>query len=140
MGKTGHLCGYVGIPKSHSLYGKKYNFKIKVENIEDIKINNNWLGAFCETELDKNLVSISTVSEVHGGITYSEDHLSCFDGIFENLWWFGFDCLHCDDVRPFMDDIEQKYPQEGVYRNFEYVKNETIKLSNKLKELNNFAD
>ena len=66
----GHWCGYVGIRKPHTLFGKDYNY-------------------------DEDL--ISRLDEVHGGITFSglldqpED---------SSTWYFGFDCAHSGDIVP----------------------------------------
>lgn len=105
--KYGALCGYVGVPKGHRLYEKNYDY-------EDF--------------------------EVHGGLTFSDKCMDTSDesiGIChpetgcanKNVWWLGFDCLHFDDFAPSCDFGFN----EGVYRNFSYVKKEVESLAEQLK-------
>ena len=99
----GHWCGYVGLPKSHPWYG--------VSAYDDI--------------LDHNLdvTKISDIVEVHGGITYASFHKP--HGCEEpDLWWFGFDCGHAWDIVP----LDNDWPSDGVYRNFEFVEDQLDKL------------
>lgn len=66
-------CGYVGVKKNHPLYGQVY---------DDLDV------------------------DVHGGLTYSEYCRSsiCHETEDEdNLYWFGFDCLHFQDFAPGME-------------------------------------
>ena len=108
----GALCGYVGVPKKHPFYQKSYS---QVFETPDVEIR------------------------VHGGLTFNglclefpnEDE---GEGIFhvvevanKKVWWFGFDCAHCDDMVPgFGWDIT---PSCAYYRNFEYVARETNSLA-----------
>ena len=67
----GHRCGYVGIPKNHPLYGKKYSdyLEIKKEDLKEREISGVFplLGA-C---LDKDKrVRIEAYFQCHGGIIY----------------------------------------------------------------------
>jgi hypothetical protein len=74
-GPSGALCGYVGVPPTHPYHGMGY---------DDIDI------------------------DVHGGLTY---HGPCRgeichvpeEGREHDIWWFGFDCAHFNDVTPKMD-------------------------------------
>lgn len=122
MTSNAHRCGYVGIPDTHSLYGKDYD----------------------EYEVD---------FDCHGGITYAGGGKQSEYPIKSDLWWFGFDCLHCDDSkdyetakRLFADDKEilkqlalceqldyqfQTYDGKSV-RTLEYVTNECEKLAEQL--------
>ena len=69
-----HPTAYIEIPKEHLLYGMEY------DNIYD---NGYYI-------------------EVHGGLTYSDNHLQ----ILENGNWFiGWDYAHWDDYMPFYDEI-----------------------------------
>lgn len=97
----GHWCGYVAVPPGHPLHGKDY-----------------W-------DLDIN---------VHGGLTYAA---GCNDKIChepkpgepDNVWWFGFDCAHCDDLSPYM----ARFRIHGaVYRDINYVRRETKDLAEQL--------
>ncbi len=129
----GHLNGYVGVPKNHSLYKIEYNKPTTIPG-HDKEV--------CPEE----------ILEVHGGITFSNFFEVVLTGwgwlkwlnklhiafVSEEFWWFGFDTAHCNDWNPqtaaVMDRTFSKYPSvsrsynNGVYRNFGYVKAETIKL------------
>jgi hypothetical protein len=51
-----------------------------------------------------------------------------------DLWWFGFDCAHCDDLRP--EHAEEGYYATGkTYRTFEYAEAETEGLAVQLSEI-----
>lgn len=67
--------------------------------------------------------------DCHFGLTYSRYHLSSIeDNIFNNVWWIGFDTLHCDDLQPYIYDLESKYQDNRTYKDFDFVKNECIKI------------
>jgi hypothetical protein len=105
---SGALCGYVGVPNGHPHYGKDYD-------TPDV--------------------------EVHGGLTYAdrcqedapEGHGICHipdPGRPGDVWWFGFDCAHYQDLIP-------AYSQDhiglgGVYRNIAYVEAECARLAAQL--------
>ena len=102
----GQLCGYVGIPKNHPLYGKHYSDD-EVENLD-----------------------------AHGGLTHSST-----DTDDKDTWWFGFDCSHGGDLRPYMlvhliGNGHTYTPDKGsdVYRTWEYVEREVRELSRQLKQ------
>lgn len=65
----------------------------------------------------------------HGGLTFSREG----DGEYfpEGYWWLGFDCAHAWDVVPHMPFT---FP-DGRYRNFQYVKQETMDLAVQLATL-----
>lgn len=67
MTMMGHRCGYVGVDKSHALYGVSYD----------------------------KLYELGVYIEVHGGITYSD--FSSSYPVESDLYWFGFDCAHVGD-------------------------------------------
>ena len=110
---VGVLCGYVGIPPEHPLYGK----------------------GFIRT-------GINEVLDVHGGITFAE--AGDGDRWSEGLWWIGFDCAHEGDLIPTFDVLftlshllcEGHYEVDGeVYRNIDYVREQTKKLAEQLHSL-----
>lgn len=119
---SGHLCGYVGLPPGHPLYGKAYN--------------------------DSDFPTL----DVHGGITYSEKchgfvcHIPEV-GEPDELFWHGFDCMHSGDMSPrdlLMHEmaLEGKMSsaflkQEGYesYKDVEYVKAETENLAKQLAQV-----
>jgi len=134
-GTFGAWCGYVGIPKEHPWFGKQYSDKVEVpDSIRNRKIDTDQVGilnllcaAFSETETDETL-SIVLALDVHGGLTYAEDHKPHQKP--DGLWWFGFDCAHLGDFMPAYDD--QYGIPEGTYRTAEYVKKECEKLAEQL--------
>lgn len=108
----GTLNGYVAVPRGHPYFGKDY---------DEIEI------------------------EVHGGLTYAYSDLGFFEnGIFEDIWWLGFDTAHFGDSIPFsfsysipfsfsyLEDIGSPISRESTYKNFDYVKAETISLADQL--------
>ena len=110
----GHWCGYVGVPKGSRLNGKDYYISTESEN-----------------GLSKIEEAINNI-EVHGGLTFAGtlSHREVKDG----LWYFGFDCGHCNDLEPF---IFEKYPsmEHGIYRDKEYVIGECKSLAKQLKNI-----
>lgn len=72
----GAWCGYVGVPPSHRLHGHPYR-------------------------------DVDTYIDVHGGLTFAAACAPdpdpskgiCHEAATE-VWWFGFDCLHCGDRAP----------------------------------------
>ena len=100
--RTGHWCGYVGVPEGHSWFGKQY---------DDI-------SARCE------LTYAAPCS--HGAIESSICHVP-EPGEPDNVWWLGFDFAHCDDASP-QDHCyarDRGYPFDpviGTYKTLEYVK------------------
>lgn len=116
-GPAGALCGYVGVPESHPLFEKDY------DQLYDY-----------DTESG---VSIS----VHGGITFASKCHSREGGLgichapakgeSDNVWWFGFDCAHCDDYSPAYDS----FIRGGIYRTITYVEREIKSLARQLKAL-----
>ena len=128
---SGHLCGYVGIPQNHPWYGKNFNDKVSCPDIEGRKVNIDKMGAipcFCASiycDFDNKLLAICLMLEAHGGITYSGSSPN-YPVPNDNLWWFGFDCSHDEDLQP-----KLSY-STGTYRDFQYVKEETNKLAEQL--------
>lgn len=115
----GAWCGYVAVAPGHPYHGKGYD--------------------------DPDV-------EVHGGLTYANDicHMSK-EGEPDNVWWFGFDCNHCYDYCPSADKAKDpkvreayktgpmaafgdRWNQEEVYRDINFVRDETKKLAEQLKE------
>jgi len=112
---AGALCGYVGVPPSHKEYGLNYN-KSEADGYDDFY--------------------------VHGGLTFSdfcdpsenEETSICHTGDVANpkVWWFGFDCIHLRDLAPnniYSFSNDAYIYQSGIYRNFDYVKDQVTKLA-----------
>lgn len=110
-GPAGALCGYVGVPESHPYFGDDYG------DHHEIK--------------------------AHGGLTFSglcapsndPSEGICHTGEVANkkVWWFGFDCAHCDDICP-KYEREESYRPYAIYRNFNYVKTETEYVAKQLRD------
>lgn len=137
MGWSGNLNGYVAVTKEHPLYGKEYGDSVIVENVEEVEFNGNYIGLLCRAadDLPPNMLSIDLAINVHGGITFSKGTLNGIeDGLFGELWWFGFDTAHAGDLRPFQTDIDRRFDSASYeeYRDFAYVKNETKSLADQL--------
>lgn len=113
--ESGVLCGYVGVPPIHPLHGR--------------------------SGTDKGL-------EAHCGVTYSNKSIgeirvtSATDGAGD-LWWFGFDCGHADDLQPSsrMDDLllfsllreQARIPRAmKTYRDIHYVRRQVNHLAAQL--------
>lgn len=113
--RLGNLCGYAGVYETHPLY------KLDYSGIED--------------HLD-----------AHGGITFSgpcQEHAEEGRGIChipepgtsDKVWWFGFDCAHCDDLAPGMAGLYNRMPNlapyhsSDIYRDVSYVKAEVQQLA-----------
>ena len=113
-GPSGALCGYVGVPESHPLFGKDYDELYNYENEKGVSI------------------------DVHGGLTFADKCHPREGGLgichapdkgeSDNVWWFGFDCAHCGDLVPAYDSIHRG----GIYRTIAYVENQIKYLARQL--------
>jgi hypothetical protein len=122
-----HRCGYVGIPKDHPLYGVNYGQYTEVLKEAYEKVLQGPIGKrgimpiFCH---ERGVCTPDIVFDVHGGLTYSsklDDYPSDWNKNHpeEKLWWYGFDCAHCDD-------------KEDGGRSLEYVEAECESLAEQL--------
>lgn len=74
---------------------------------------------------------------VHGGLTYSEFcggyvcHIT--EDKEEKTWWFGFDCAHFGDLNAL--ELMVSSAAHWVYRTEEYVKKETERLAEQLRDI-----
>lgn len=155
----GNLNGYVGVPKTHHLYGKDYSDKIYTNKTP--KYIHNPIEQFLDLsdeEKEENYHKIASLMEVHGGVTYSRNYLIDEKGekTGEDLWWFGFDTGHSVDLQPYLPDTEDfiaslseddplknlydnfkhiidEGKENKVYRDYKYVKSNVIKLAENLK-------
>ena len=132
----GALCGYVGVGPDHYGHGVDYD-------VPDVS--------------------------VHGGLTYAAGCQTTDDpadgichlpqpGRPDNVWWFGFDCAHANDMAPVMaaqyrrlsEEALAKGDAEGariwdpridrsnVYRDFSYVVREVERLARQLEGVRAF--
>lgn len=99
------LCGYVSVPIGHKLRGMSYQEASEA-------------GVYA-----------------HGGLTFGDK--------MDGRKWFGFDCAHADDLIPmfYMQQVASGYPTDvayllkGTYRTFNWVKEETERLAESLKSV-----
>lgn len=107
-GITGALCGYVGVPEGHPLYGASYQ------------------------EPDLDVHGGLTYSDKCDG---DEQHGVCHvpePGQTGEVWWFGFDCAHIMDLMPAMAarEVERGWASTGgTYRTVDYVRAEVESLA-----------
>jgi hypothetical protein len=130
MAHSGCLNGYVAVPRKHPLYGMSYEDKVLVKDPDKIEFNGNYLSALTLALGDgpKNRVPLDLLFNVHGGLTFSNNMELVKGDVFgEKLWWFGFDTAHAGDMVPEYDALV-----EGVYRDMDYVVEETKKLAKQL--------
>lgn len=118
----GALCGYVGVPKEHRLYGVGYSEKSDALDDE----------------------SPESRFDVHGGLTYSDfccGHVCHVPGPGEpdDVWWFGFDTCHWNDLMPGHEavlrpirSVPRPLLDYRVYRDVEWVKAEVEKLAEQI--------
>lgn len=118
-----HLCGYVGVPKGHPWFGIEYNQCLEGCPGEPNQFTPSITSWFCDHEKPE------TVTEVHGGLTYS----SMGDGEYlpEGYWWFGFDCAHAGDYVPGLAGLRISL-LVGVFRDKDYVEHECRNLAKQL--------
>lgn len=100
-----HLCGYVGVPKTHALHGVAYNSNHAAANSLWEKAKDGPMGKRGILSLlvaDHDAPRLDVVFDVHGSLTFSGggDYPVASSG----LWWFGFDAAHCDDSRDVQDE------------------------------------
>ncbi len=109
-GPMGALCGYVAVNPGHPLHGRETT--------------------------DDAMFAI----QVHGGATYAS---ACAGEIChvpepgepDDVWWFGFDCAHCDDVTPVLHALCPRLSTMGEYRTIDYVKGEIARMAASLKAI-----
>jgi len=147
MTTMGHRCGYVGLSKEYVLYGKDYSDRIgkfsDIKNKSTEKMNPiNIISLAFEDLNDDSSVRIDCYVDVHGGITYSGGGEKSTYPIESDLWWFGYDCAHCDDAKDLsaieneeVKKIEMMYPTRGIIRTLDYCIDECKCLAEQLNKL-----
>jgi len=116
----GALCGYVGVIEGHPFFAVPYST----------------CPQGCDSYCDH---SPEALLDVHGGITFA-DFCSPYGpegergichvpeaGEPDRVYWFGFDCAHCDDVSPAYD-----FSHVGHYKSVTYVQAECRRLAAQL--------
>lgn len=135
--RESHRCGYVGVPKTHKLYGKDYGHSLDKEHWECLESNKE---TFKGSPIDILLAAyerndgevgprLSYFVNVHGGLTYAggKDNYPAVG----DEWWFGFDCAHLGDAR--MNDDRPSYGD--AVRSLAYVEEECEALAEQLARL-----
>lgn len=103
----GALCGYVGVPESHPLFGKdEYGIDVDVHG-------GLTFSGRCGSQEDEGK-----------GICHPKEGAAN-----ETVWWLGFDCIHFRDLNP----ARRNYGEEE-YRDFPYVQREVTNLARQLNE------
>ena len=67
--------------------------------------------------------------DVHGGVSFAAAPIE--DEKHKDLWWIGFDCAHAGDLWPGRSNLG--FPG-STYKDINYVREETKKLAEQLKE------
>lgn len=157
FGSSGWRCGYVGIDKNNSLYGKEYMdyLDIKKADLPDKKVDGVFpLFIACLDEDER--IRIDAYFSCHGGITYSNGGKESKYPIESDLWWFGFDCAHYNDGKelelalerfPHLEasimrsiEFERRFNNDGIVRTEEYVVENCKKLAEQLKLFENESE
>lgn len=111
-GTSGHWCGYVGVNPDHPLYEKDYGAP---------SVDVHWGLTFADScqKSESESVGVCHVPE---------------PGEPDHVWWFGFDCAHCEDFSP----RDKKYEKErgwstyGTYKTLRFVQNQCAHLASQL--------
>lgn len=131
-------CGYVGVPRSHPLYGHQFGdavphpagFMDRTLAINEVGVIGLLHALVTHRTWGDGYAPISLIFTAHGGVTFSD----AFSGDPEH-WYFGFDCGHAGDLQPGM--IVHAFDREWmlrtkVYRTMEYVQGECLHLAEQL--------
>ena len=138
---SGHRCGYVGVTKDSPLFNISYGEDLKkpelLKELKQTKLDKRGIiPLFC---WDREKVTPEILFNVHGGITYSDKGCYPITRSYE-IWWFGFDCAHLNDVKDkqafasyFPDKELSIYSfTSGSIRTHEYVKQECKNLAEQI--------
>ena len=115
---SGHLCGYVGVPEDHLLFGEDY------DNVDvDVHGGLTFSGRCREGQEETGICHIPQ------------------PGRPDQVWWFGFDAAHAWDVRPEADALLASYglssfPHDPAteYRTVSYMQAECTRLAAQLQQ------
>ena len=138
---SGHLSGYVGMPKGHPLYGASvfephpFFIRRELQQMDDIPVTVAEIAAWAAGLFDGNdRYTVCGQLTVHGGVNYGRACLPDEECVGEELWWFGFSCDHGGDDYPEQSRVfSERYGY--VYRDMAYVTAQTEHLARQLAEL-----
>jgi hypothetical protein len=137
----GHLCGYVGVPPEHPLYGFEHR---AIPAALEIEVHGGLsYSAVCEhgpspapgiAAEARRICHVSSGYVRHGTVEHATDYRVQRD----DAWWFGFECNHVYDVVP--DDRSHANgflaaETGAVYRDEAYVHQEVINLASQLRAI-----
>jgi hypothetical protein len=147
---SGALCGYVGVDSTHPWFGKGYSDEVEIpEGAMEREVESHrmpvipmMVHAF-KDDRENGKAAIDIVLDAHGGITFADACQKSDDpskgichlpepGEPDNVWWFGFDCSHCDDLSPAYMTRQSGLRWYGEYRDINYVKAEIRGLAQQL--------
>jgi len=148
---SGCLCGYVGVPPGHPLFGLSYGDKLPLQpgDLERLSIEKSGaiplFLAMLSGEHERGTIEVGMALQVHGGVTWAREHCP-MEGVPGGRWWFGFDCGHAGDLAPGIhallrrieiDEGRTKSPlsdpgTDDVYRTLAFVRAECIALARQL--------
>jgi hypothetical protein len=118
---SGHLCGYVGVPEDHPLFGEGYS---------DVDLDIDVHG-------DLTFAGLCREGAEETGICHVPQ-----PGRPDRIWWFGFDAAHAWDVRPEAAALLARYgiaafPDDpsATYRTVSYMQAECTRLAAQLTAL-----
>jgi hypothetical protein len=109
--RMGFLCGYVGIPPEHPLFGVPYE---QVVGIEEPHGGLTYSDRCQDGPEDKAVCHIPEPGEP------------------DDVWWLGFDCGHFMDYLPGMETLLGEDPLGGTYKTISYVQKECSHLAAQL--------
>lgn len=143
MGSMGFRCGYVAVPKGHPLHGVEYGAQCEaLKSVEDEAIGKRGIIPAILAASTGAFQSPDVVFDVHGGITYSGEDAG-YPVPHDGLWWFGYDCGHCDDAPSdeYLAEMRAKFPnqsfmwsRDGVHRSLSYCEAECESLARQIVE------
>ena len=108
-GPMGSLCGYVGVPETHPLFGKSYD-----DAPGDVHGGLTFANACGPQD-----------AETGRGICHIEEGAAN-----KKVWWFGFDCAHSGDLCP--SPRMPRLSHFETYCRISYVKTQTEYLAHQL--------
>jgi hypothetical protein len=112
---SGTLCGYVGVPPTHVLYGAK------LDELGGMQCH----GGVTYTEPCEEGTSPTVICHVPA------------PGEPDTLWWIGFDCAHGLDYAPALVALVPallRITNKQEYRDWPYVERNVLRLAAQLKE------